>query len=318
MLAPFIRALRNTHPDDRIILVCRHGLGDLANLFPIDQVIQSNRPSLVARNAILRAAPDGINHCYVCFAGAWLTALTTIPIDTIVSYPEPKGRWTHLIDETLKFPQKLTPLPELVLRFSVGAHSNSPPLDIWEPQQGVAVLHLGARNPARQLSLGQTVSLITALNMRGFTSVLLTGEASEGISNHEIYANLSNNAQKPTDLRGKVALHEMPKIISHARLLISVDTGIVHLAKALGTPTLVLLGQSQPILFGIDNLHSRSRHFVVDNLDCRDKKTLHGIQAKWINTCGKRTCPLPRRACLPDPLPTEFYDALDFLIKETE
>ena len=318
MLAPFIRGLRDTHPNEQIVLLCLDGLANLGRLLPVDEVISAKKPDLESRNKILQIIPQGVGYCYVFFAGAWLPILTNIPISTIVSYPDPKGRWSHLIDEKLQIPPTLTPLPELALRILTKPCNNRPPIDMWSPQSQCAVLHLGARNPARLLNVSQVIDIITALDKRKFSTILITGEASEGITHDSISSNLPENINRPIDLRGKLSLDDMPEVIRTARLLICVDTGIAHLSKALGTPTLVLLGQSQSALFGMDNLYSRSRHIAIDHLHCRTKHTLHGLKANWVETCNYKTCPLESRPCLPDPLPMELFTQIDILINETE
>jgi len=318
MLAPFIQGLRAKNPNDKLVLLCSPGPAELGDLFPIDQVIPANSPNLDARNSIYATSPQGYDTCYVIFAGAWLRTLATLPIKKVVSFPDPKGRCTHLIDEMVAFPSILTPLPEITLKLLQCPYPNIPPLDRWTPKPGNAVLHMGARNAARQLTLMQTIQLITALMDRGISTIRLTGDSSEIISLDQIKMNLPPHNIHLIDLRTKTTLKDISEILSESEILVVVDTGIAHLAKAIGTPTLVLLGQSQTTLFGMDNNFSRSRHFAVNDLHCRKKKTLHGLKADWIMTCNAKICPLETRYCLPDLLPIGFYKQLDTLLEETK
>ena len=66
----------------------------------------------------------------------------------------------------------------------------------------------------------------------------------------------------------------------------------------MGTPTLVLMGQSHPELFGGDNVFSRSIHLGIDNLDCRDKKTFQGIRKDWIYRCDRDVCLFDDLPCI--------------------
>ena len=50
------------------------------------------------------------------------------------------------------------------------------------------------------------------------------------------------------DLTGRTSLLAAAAIIRSARLLVGVDTGLTHLALALGTPTLALFGSTRPYL----------------------------------------------------------------------
>lgn len=317
MLSPFIQGLRIQHPNGKLVLLCRPELEDLGHIFSVDHVISAKRPDLDARNRILDASPEGYEKCYVFFAGAWLRTLSTIPIQRIISFPDPKGRNNHLIDKLVSFPSGLTPLPQFTLWAFDCHHPNTLPLDRWSPRPGVAVLHIGARSIARHFTLWQTVQIISALSERGLSTIILTGESSEIVPLDQISDNLPPGSIQLIDLRGKARLKDMPEVLSEVEIAICVDTGIAHLAKAIGTPTLVLLGQSQGILFGMDNNFSRSRHFAVNDLTCRTKKTLHGIKADWIISCNVNACPLETRPCLPDTFPPVLYKLLDDLLIET-
>ena len=48
------------------------------------------------------------------------------------------------------------------------------------------------------------------------------------------------------DLVGRLTLRQLAALLQHARLLVSNDSGPVHLAAAMGTPTVVLFGTSDP------------------------------------------------------------------------
>ena len=317
MLAPFMHGLRQTKPNDKIVLLCLPGPAELGYLLPVDQLISANSPNFHTRNLIHAASPEGYDTCYVIFAGAWIRTLATLPIKKVVSFPDPKGRNKHLIDEIVAFPSRLTPLPDITLKLLPRPYPNIPPLDRWNPKQGNAILHMGARNAARQLTLRQAIQLITALIDRRITTITLTGDSFAGISLDQITESLPAHSIRLIDLREKTSLKDIVGLLIESEILLVVDTGIAHLAKAIGTPTLVLLGQSQPILFGMDNNFSRSRHFAVNHLPCREKKTLHGLQANWIMTCNAKVCPLQSRDCLPDILPIDFYNQLDELLGET-
>jgi len=93
-------------------------------------------------------------------------------------------------------------------------------------------------------------------------------------------------------------MHELvPKIIS-SNIVIGIDTGFLHLTKALGIPTLVLIGPSQEEIYGGDDCYSRSIHLGIPNLPCRDKKTFHGLKEDWINNCNRDYCPVKGMPCI--------------------
>lgn len=52
------------------------------------------------------------------------------------------------------------------------------------------------------------------------------------------------------DLSGRTSLPELVALFAEARLLVSNDTGPLHVAAAVGTPTLAIFGPETPVLFG--------------------------------------------------------------------
>jgi lipopolysaccharide heptosyltransferase II len=67
------------------------------------------------------------------------------------------------------------------------------------------------------------------------------------------------------DLSGRTSLDELVALFAGARLLVSNDTGPLHLASAVGTPTVAIFGPESPSLFGPRGAQHR---IVYKNLAC--------------------------------------------------
>jgi len=94
-------------------------------------------------------------------------------------------------------------------------------------------------------------------------------------------------------------LRELLELVSNAKGIVSVDTGIIHWARLFLIPNLSVMGQSDHKLFGAQSRFFKlSRSIATAPLDCQDKHTFHGIKINWINTCARSECPLPTRLCL--------------------
>lgn len=76
---------------------------------------------------------------------------------------------------------------------------------------------------------------------RGITPVILGTEPASGIV---------NECDEITDLSGKTNLGEAAAIVSRARLMVGVDSGILHLGAAVETPVIGLYGPSNPAITG--------------------------------------------------------------------
>jgi ADP-heptose:LPS heptosyltransferase len=97
---------------------------------------------------------------------------------------------------------------------------------------------------------------------------------------------------------GQTNLRELLELVSNAKGIISVDTGIIHWARLFLVPNLSMMGQSDNKLFGAARPYFKfSRSIASEPLECQDKHTFHGIKINWVATCGRNECPLPSRLC---------------------
>lgn len=74
--------------------------------------------------------------------------------------------------------------------------------------------------------------------------VLLVGSAAEADVSLEVSRQMSN---RPVLLTGKTELAELVAVLSLVDLLVTNDTGPAHIASALGRPTLVIFGPTNPL-----------------------------------------------------------------------
>jgi ADP-heptose:LPS heptosyltransferase len=130
-------------------------------------------------------------------------------------------------------------------------------LGLARPQQSPAIpdaviVHPGAKAPARRWPVSRFGAVARALALAGY-SVCITGSASErdrclavarsaGVGRDCVLA--GNRDLGGLDLGGLAAL------VADARLVISGDTGIAHLASAYATPSVVLFGPTSPARWG--------------------------------------------------------------------
>jgi ADP-heptose:LPS heptosyltransferase len=113
--------------------------------------------------------------------------------------------------------------------------------------RGVTIVHPGAKSPARHWPAERFAAVTRALTEQGH-DVVVTGSAGE----REIAQRVAREAGLPAAavLAGETGLGELAALVAHARLLISGDTGIAHLATGYGTPSVVLFGPVPPRRWG--------------------------------------------------------------------
>ena len=68
---------------------------------------------------------------------------------------------------------------------------------------------------------------------------------------------LSSTKAKPINLAGQLSLKELGALTAQARLFIGVDSMPMHLAAAMGTPTVALFGPSRENEWGPWNVEQR-------------------------------------------------------------
>jgi ADP-heptose:LPS heptosyltransferase len=96
-----------------------------------------------------------------------------------------------------------------------------------------------------------------------------------------------------------LSLRELGELFRRCRLFLSVDTGPMHLASAVGAPVVALFGPKDPALYGP---YFGPRAIVEKDLPCRP--------------CPKRSCSNPR--CMLAISPDEVLAAAERLLRETE
>jgi len=108
--------------------------------------------------------------------------------------------------------------------------------------QPYAVIHPGAKWPPKRWPVGRFRQVATHLQARGI-AVVLAGDANDRLLICSIAEGMNI---APIALAGELELGAVGALIQHARLLIGNDSALMHLASALGTPTLALFGPTYP------------------------------------------------------------------------
>lgn len=111
------------------------------------------------------------------------------------------------------------------------------------------VVHPGASRPDRRWSPAGFAAIGRGLLQRGL-DVVLTGGPAETDTTAQLAAAILDQRSRPirlptvTDLGGRTPLDDLARLIRGARLTITNDTGISHLAAALAAPSVVVFTTS--------------------------------------------------------------------------
>jgi ADP-heptose:LPS heptosyltransferase len=188
-------------------------------------------------------------------------------------------------DEALEFPLRPVDVAELAALPEAADLAPS----------SYACVHPGARGITRRWPAERFAAVVDGLAARGLR-VVLTGSAAET----DIVAAVAGLARTaPLSLAGRTTLGALAALLAGARLLVSNDTGLSHLAAALRTPSVIVYSGSDPDRWA--PLDRRRHRAVFQPIACRP--------------CGYDFCPIDLQ-CARRVSPADVLREIDALLNE--
>lgn len=147
-------------------------------------------------------------------------------------------------------PMRLLRLPEFLglpvdgpqLEFPVSNEERAELAEATGELGDYVVVHPGARLPSRRWSPAGFAAVGEAVAERGLRVVLSGTEAEAPVT-----AEVAGAMRAPAlDLAGRTSLGALGALVENARLLVTNDTGVSHIAAALGVPSVVVFTASDP------------------------------------------------------------------------
>lgn len=149
----------------------------------------------------------------------------------------------------------------------------------WPPERFLEIIR-------RLDSVGQATALVGSAGDRG-----VLGDLPHGLPPSSL------------DLIGRTSVLEAAAVLSHCRALLTNDSGLMHLAGLVGTPTVALFGPTDPSRIGVFPASARHRAVVPCSVPCHPCYPLgRGMD------CGRADCML---AIPVDRVWEELRDLLD-------
>jgi ADP-heptose:LPS heptosyltransferase len=130
--------------------------------------------------------------------------------------------------------------------------------------QNFIVIHINANDAARNWQIEKWAQVADELVESQGAVILLSGAPSDYAANEKLKTQMQD-AERVINAAGVFSLQELPSFFSRAKLFLTVDTGPMHIAAAVGTPVVALFlshlaprhapwGQEESVVCGDETL----------------------------------------------------------------
>ncbi|WBB46584.1 glycosyltransferase family 9 protein [Verrucosispora sp. WMMA2044] len=243
---PAVRAVRAAYPEQQLVLAAPAWLGPLVELVGgVDRLLPTDGLDRLARPAGRVAVAVNL-HGRGPRSHRLLAAARPGRLIAFANAEAPHADGPQWDDDE----HEVSRWCRLLREYDIAADPTD--LDLRRPGPelaagGLTVLHPGSKEPAKRWPAARYAALARELTGRGHR-VVLTGSASE----RDMVARVAYRAGLPTAavLAGRTDLAQLAALIAGARLVVSGDTGVAHLATGYRTPSVVLFGPVPPARWG--------------------------------------------------------------------
>jgi len=312
LTTPLVRCLRARHPDARLVFVTKQAMAPLVAANPHLSAVVSLAPgeqigALASRLRALEPARGLDLH------GSLRSAALRLRVRcTWHGYRKRRLARGVLIATKLDLYRHRVPVAERYFaaargldvrpdgdppQFFLGAEARDR-VDRWLTNRRMtvaplAVLAPGAAHFTKRWPDERWVDLAQRLRARGFVLAVVGGR-----EDREAAARLAHLAESSA---GEFGLQESGALLARAQVVVSGDTGVMHMATGVGTPVVALFGPTVE-QFGFFPYGGRAVVLQRD-LACRPCSTM-----------GSRRCPMGHHRCLSDIGADEVAAAVEQLV----
>ena len=305
MLTGLLARLRARYPAAEIVMTVASAYAELYEGRPYGVVAHAFDPRDFATFARLRALPRfDLAILPADNRWSWLARALRIPWIVGIAGDRPAHKnWP--VDELVPYSQAPAAFCETAAELAGGAASAPYRVDAWPaptPREVAAVegeyavLHVGASSRLKLWPAQRWRALAEALEAKGLAIVWSAGPGEGAII----------DAIDPSSTRRKIAgtlaLGALWHLVANARLLVCPDTGIAHLGRIIGVPTVTLFGPGSHVICGPGAFFADmpGRAVTVDPFACRDQTVQFFREVAWVRRCerlygdGPQRCDRPR------------------------
>lgn len=319
MLTPLLAKLRARYPAAEIVMTTPTAIAPLYQYHPYGVIAEPYDPRKGATLASLFSRPNfdlaivpGDNRFswlaralgarwVIAFAGD-RPAYKSWPVDDLIPYPDAPGAWGDMVASLIPGP------PPTPYRTADWRAPDSQSFDV--PPAPYVVLHVGASTPLKRWPAEYWRTLATRLKARGLAVALSAGPSEE-----QLIADIDPTGSYHA-YAGTLDLAQVWRLLTKASALICPDTGIAHLGRIVGVPTVTLFGPGSHVLSGAGDFWRDSpyRAVTVDPFPCRNQHLVFKRNLTWVQRCYRSVGECNDNQCMQAIIPDMVLSALDKLL----
>ncbi len=278
MSVPAVRAIKAGRPDARVTIAAPEKIAPVWKLVPeVDAIIPLAGNQLFSAVTLLRQEPSF--DAAILFPNSLRAAMESwlIGIPRRVGY---RGHWRRwLLNQMVPVPRKPGPPEHHSLRFlriahECGADTSSSGKSGVGSQQSTSSLQIGIEHqpikiglcpgaeygPAKRWFPERFAEAAEKIGAQSSVQWILFGTTRDVTAGKQIAAELGDHC---VNRIGQTTLDQLIDELRECRLLLTNDTGTMHLASLLGVPVVAIFGSTEPRLTGpLGNGHFILRHHV--------------------------------------------------------
>ncbi|MEP7330419.1 MAG: glycosyltransferase family 9 protein [Betaproteobacteria bacterium] len=212
------------------------------------------------------------------------------PVDELIPYSAAPTAFCETAAALVDGPQ---PAP-----YRVAEWPAPPVVTVPEFGNNVALLHVGASSVLKRWPPERWRALAEWLETRGMRVVWSAGPGESAI------VDAIDAGSSRAKILGTLSLDALWHVLCRSRLLVCPDTGIAHLGRLVGVPTVTLFGPGSALICGPGAFFTDmpGRAVTVDPFPCRDQTIQFFREVPWARRCerlyGTSPGQCPRAKCM--------------------
>jgi ADP-heptose:LPS heptosyltransferase len=209
-----------------------------------------------------------------------------VPVDEFVRMPAEAMAWGDIAARLLEGPE-----PDV---FSPVEWPKPPHAPYSPPRERYCVLHLGASSPHKRWPPERWRALLGWAESKGYEVVLSAGRGEE-----PLLGAVDAEGQR-SRLAGKLDLAQLWDLLGRASFLVCPDTGVAHMGRLVGVPTVAIYGPGSPISTGPGRFWAASafRALWEPEIPCRDQQVLFERRLPWMRQCWREVTECGDPVCI--------------------